>query len=150
MPTDEQKQAKQAEHEADSMTTTESRQRGQEATTEQIVRELRRSGPLGPTVNGLMLAAARRLEQQELELVETLRERHQTVANLIDQRDAACDEIKKLKAQNEQLSDIARKAAWRAEPSLLELAGQIFSNSKELTPRQSLNAAKSIIADSKR
>jgi len=116
MPTNEQKQAEQAEQEADSMTTAESRQRGQEATTDQIVRELRRAGPLGPTVNGLMLAAARRLEQQELELVASVRERTLTVANLIDQRDAACDEIEKLKAQNEQLSKIVRQAFLREEP----------------------------------
>jgi len=116
--------------------------------TQQIILELRRSNPFGPTVNGLMLAAARRLEQQELELVETLRERHQTVANLIDQRDAACDKIKKLKAQNEQLGKMVLRA--RVEPSLVELAGQIFSNSKDISPRQALNAAKAIIADSKR
>jgi len=68
MPTNEQKQAQQAKQDESSMTTAESSKRGQEPTTEQIIRELRQSGPLGPLVNGLMLAAARRLEEQQWEL----------------------------------------------------------------------------------
>jgi hypothetical protein len=96
-----------------------------------------------------MLAAARRLEQQELELVESARERHATVANLIDQCDAACDQIKKLNAQNAQLREMVSQASARPDPSRLELAGQIFSNSKDLSPRQALSAADAIIAGSK-
>jgi len=102
--------------------------------TQQIIKELRQAGPLGPTVNDLMLAAARRLEQQELELVEALRERNLTVANLIDQRDAACDEFRKIA---------------RPEPSRLELAGQIYSGSKNVSPRQALLAADEMIAATK-
>ena len=145
MPTDEQKQAQQAEQYKSNTTTAEGIDGGREASTQELILELRRSGPLGPTVNGLMLAAARRLEEQELELVETLRERRKTVANLIDQRDAACDQIKNSKIVHQAICH----AASRAEPSRLELAGQIYSNSKDISPWQALSAADAIIAATK-
>lgn len=134
MPAIEQKQAQQAKQNDLTMTTADNTQKQRERSTEQIIRELRQSGPLGPLVNGLMLAAARRLEVQ-----------HEMLNLSLEDVQIALTASEDPKQKSEHTSKNVRP-----EPSRLELAGQIFSNSQDISPRHALAAADAIIAAAKR
>ena len=139
MATIEQKQAQQAKQHQSGMTTADNTQRQRERSTEQIIRELRQSGPLGPLVNGLMLAAARRLEVQD------------EMLNLsLDDVQIALAASNEVKQKSEHTSKNVRPEPSRLEIAAMFMAGSWAGNDSSLLYDEAWVMAGALIAVSKK